>query len=140
MGLPSFNAVLQRFISSRQLLPGDWANGIGDQLYSTQTLTAFAGGGKASATQINAASVKLATVATAADSVKLPLGYAGLEVFIANAGAASAQVFGSGTDTINGVATGTGVPQANGVSAIYKCIVGPTAAAPAAQWFRVLSA
>ncbi len=140
MPLPNFATLTQRFISSRQLLSGDWANAVTDSLTSVQSLTAFAGGGKASATQINAASVKLAVVATAADSVKLPPGAAGMEVFIANAGAASAQVFGSGTDTINGVATGTGVPQANGVSAIYRCVVGPTAAAPAAQWFRVLSA
>lgn len=99
-------------------------------------LTAFAGGGQASATQITATNNNVTTVATAADSVKLPLAKAGLVVRIQNSGANSMQVFGAGTDTINGVATATGVAQAAGKSAEFFC----TVSAPAGKWFRILSA
>lgn len=99
-------------------------------------ITAFAGGGQANATQLSATNNNIATVATAADSIKLPLAKPGLVLRIRNSGANSMQVFGSGTDTINGVATATGVAQAAGTSAEYFCIK----AAPAGTWFRNLSA
>lgn len=86
-------------------------------------ITAFAGGGKANATQLTADINKVTTVATAADSVLLPPALAGATVFVKNGGANSAQVFGQGTDTINGVATGTGVALAAGKSGIYVCVV-----------------
>lgn len=106
---------------------------------STATgLTAHAGGGQASALLLTAQYNRVDTVATAADSVKLPApSYIGQEVEIMNnAGVNSMQVFGSGTDTINGVATGTGVAQAAGKFAMYKASSIGTAAA----WHRILSA
>ena len=103
---------------------------------STATVTAAAGGTKAAALALTAGNVNISVCATAADSVLLPLAQAGLVMNISNSGAASAQVFGAGTDTINDVATGTGVAQANGKSAVYFC----TASAPAGKWYRVLSA
>jgi hypothetical protein len=99
-------------------------------------LTALAGGGQGSATALPSTFNVVATVATAADSVRLPLGQVGLWVVVRNSASNSMQVFGSGTDTINGVATATGVAQAGTTSALYFC----TSAAPAAAWFRVLSA
>lgn len=99
-------------------------------------VTANAGGGQTNATLLTGTMNDVATVATAADSVKLPLGQVGLWVLVRNSAANSMQVFGSGTDTINAAATATGVAQAATTSALYFC----TTAAPAAKWFRVLSA
>ena len=106
---------------------------------STATgLTAHAGGGQASALALTAQYNRVDTVATAADSVKLPApSFIGQEVEVMNNAAAnSMQVFGSGTDTINGVATATGVAQAAGKFAMYKASSIGTAAA----WHRILSA
>lgn len=103
----------------------------------SDAVTAFAGGGQASATQLVGNAGNVTVVATAADSVKLPAGIAGRVFFLQNSDAAdSMQVFGNGTDTINGVATATGVAQAAGKSAVYFCLTNQ----PAAKWFRVLSA
>ncbi len=103
-------------------------------LGSVDGLTARAGGGQASATLIPEVVARVGTVATAADSVKLPPAEAGLVVCLVNGHATnSMQVFGSGTDTINDVATATGVSQAAGKAAIYFCPV-------AGKWYLVLGA
>jgi hypothetical protein len=97
-------------------------------------IVAHAGGGQASATLLTASVNRVATVGTAADSVKLPVSVAGMVVQLVNDDAAnSMQVFGSGTDTINDVATATGVAQAAGKAATYSCPV-------AGKWYRNLSA
>lgn len=91
---------------------------------SAQTaLTAHAGGGQASALQLSAQFNRVSTVATAADSVALPVSSAGMWVAIANDGASSMQVFGVTPDTINNVATATGVALPAGHAAIYFCAV-----------------
>lgn len=73
-------------------------------------ITATAGGNQATAYQLTKSFNVLGTVATNADAVKLPTDrQVGDEVIIVNDGAANAQVFGPGTDTIDGVATATGV-------------------------------
>ena len=73
-------------------------------------ITATAGGNQATAYQLTKSFNVLGTVATNADSVKLPTDrQVGDEVLIVNDGAANAQVFGAGTDTIDGIATATGV-------------------------------
>lgn len=107
-----------------------------DESSANDAVAAAAGGGQTNATQLTATSNNVTTVATAADSVKLPLAVAGARVHIRNSAANSMQVFGAGTDTINAVATATGVAQAATTSAIYFC----TKSAPAGKWFRVLSA
>ena len=64
----------------------------------------------------------LTTVAVANDSVKLPPATAnnvGQSVYVFNTTATSAQVYGSGTDTINGVATGTGVAVAGNKTGLF---------------------
>lgn len=100
-------------------------------------ITAAAGGGQTNATQLAGTAANVTVVATAADSVKLPAGFAGAQFCLQNSDASDAvQVFGNGTDTINGVATATGVSQAAGKSAIYFCATNQ----PAAKWFRSLSA
>lgn len=104
---------------------------------ATAAVTAAAGGGQTNATQLTGVMANVTTVATAADSVKLPLAQAGMVFLLQNSDAAdSMQVFGAGTDTINGVATATGVAQAAGKSALYFAVT----SAPAGKWFRVLSA
>ena len=92
---------------------------------------------KVNATQLNGAKCRVTTVAGAADSVKLPPGYPGLEVTIMNSGANSMQVFGSGNDTINDVATAIGVAHGNGLSGVYTCY---EVVAGVGKWGRVLSA
>lgn len=81
-------------------------------------LTAHAGGGQALALALSAVAVvhNVTTVASAADSVALPLATGSGKVHLVRNSAAlnSMQVFGSGTDTIDGVATGTGVAVAAG--------------------------
>lgn len=103
----------------------------------SDALTAFAGGGQASALQLTSRINRVSTVASANDSVKLPLAVAGITVEVINgAGANSMQVFGAGTDIINDVATATGVAQAAGKTAQYVCVT----SAPAGKWYRNLSA
>lgn len=103
------------------------------------TLTAHAGGTQAAALALSASvSVHRVTVcATNADSVKLPApSVAGELHVIANDGAATLQVYGSGTDTINGVATATGVAVATGKRAIFIAL----ATGAASNWIMLLSA
>lgn len=100
------------------------------------SVTAFAGGGQASATALSAtASVyRVTTVATGADSVKLPAAAAGDVKFLMNSAATnSMQVFGTGTDTINDVAAATGVAHAAGKGSVYVCV-------STGSWYRALGA
>jgi hypothetical protein len=78
---------------------------------ATDALAANAGGGQASALGLTTELNNVGTVATAADSVKLPAARAGLTIVVINTGANPMQVFGSGSDTINGVAAAAGVSQ-----------------------------
>jgi hypothetical protein len=96
-------------------------------------LTAHAGGGQTNALQLSGQMASIGTVATAADSVKLPTANPGTNFELVNDAANSMQVFGKGTDTINNVATATGVAQAGGNAARYFC-------AKQGNWSRTLSA
>ena len=127
------------FQNGKQMLDGDVQNALMAELYSVQdTITAKAGGTQAAAVALTSAVNRVSVCATGGDSVKLPAAVPGREVMITNSGAASLQVFGSGTDTINGVATATGVAQGIGLTALYKCI--SVSAAGVGAWFRLLSA
>lgn len=94
----------------------------------TTGLTAHAGGTQAAALALTTGINHITVCATGGDSVRLPVSVAGMQVTVINAGAASAQVYGAGTDTINAVATATGVALTNGKTAMYSCPV-------AGQWF-----
>lgn len=96
-------------------------------------LTAHAGGTQAAALQLAAVINRVATVATAADSVKLPLAVAGAICIIVNDAANALQAFGAGTDTINDVATATGIPVAGNSVAIFFC----TTSAAAGKWYSI---
>lgn len=69
----------------------------------TAAITAFAGGGQASATQLNNIVNIVSTVATAADSVKLPLAsaWAGRILVVKNTSANSMNLFPNTGDSIN---------------------------------------
>lgn len=97
-------------------------------------IVAFAGGGQASATLLSHLVNSVDTVASAADSVKLPVPTkVGQVVIVINTTANAAQVFGSGTDTINAVATGTGVSLPAGKMGTYVALTIGTAAKWRAQ-------
>ncbi len=102
-------------------------------------ITATAGGTQALAQALSAlVSVHEVTVcATNADSVKLPApSVVGELHLVINNGAASLQVFGSGTDTINAVATATGVAVATIKRAWFIALTTGTAA----RWAMILGA
>lgn len=114
-----------RFTSSRQLLPGDWANGISDALYSAQTLVPAGAATQAAAIQVNGSSVEL--LAGTASAVKLPASYPGAEVTILNNSGNAQQVFGTGADVVQTTGTtyaaaATGVVLASLACAIYRCV------------------
>lgn len=86
-------------------------------------LTATAGGGQASATQLINGVNEVSTVASASDSVQLPAAIAGSIVLVANSGAQNMTVYGksSRTDTIDGTAGATGVTQNSATDNLYFC-------------------
>jgi len=93
------------------------------QFSTENAITATAGGTKAAARLLKATINQISVCATGTDSVKLPANpQPGNVVFIANDGAAAAQVFGSNSDTIDGVATATGVALTNATRAFFICI------------------
>lgn len=95
------------------------------------TLTAFATGGQANATQIPPAAqlVRVSTVGTAADSVKLPFAEAGTVKIVWNDTANAVAVFAKNgtnrktgtTDTINALASATALSVAGGGRAMFFC-------------------
>lgn len=107
----------------------------GNQRQATAGLTAKAGGGQTSATQLALGINEVSVVATAADSVQLPACVPGTMVFVVNNDASdSMTVYGQvgRTDTINGTAGATGVAQAAAARAWYVCI--STASATQGAW------
>lgn len=87
------------------------------------TLTATAGGTQAAALALTASINRITVCATGGDSVRLPVSVAGMKIVVINDGAAAAQVFGAGTDTIDAVATATGVVLTNARRAEFWCVV-----------------
>lgn len=67
-------------------------------------LTAFAGGGQASATQLAKDINRVTTVATINDSVKLPAAVAGSEIIVINKGVAALNVYPATGESINALA------------------------------------
>jgi hypothetical protein len=108
-----------------ELLFGSWAQALaGGQNLHDQSIVCHAGGGQASATQIgpNAAVVYLKTVASVADSAKLPAAKKGMLVFILNGTANSANIYGfNATDDINGTLGSTAAACAGNKSILFFC-------------------
>jgi hypothetical protein len=137
MGLSAAKDLLVNFITSRQLLPGSWANAVTNFLTSIQTATASTTQTQAGGTPITAASAAI-TTANADDAVTLPKGYAGAEVFIANLSANALGVFPAVDDTIFPSAADAVLAQTASKNAIYKCV--KVTSAGACTWYRNLSA
>lgn len=112
------------YTSSRQLISGEDFNNLASQLNSITTgIVAGAGGTLANAVQLNAATNVVATVANAADSVKLPIGFPGLKIVVINQDADSLAVFGyDANTTVNG---GASAAQAQGTKT-YVCVAANT--------------
>jgi len=100
------------------------------------SITAHAGGTQAAALALNPLKTvhNVSTVATAADSVKLPLATgSGVQHLVNNSGANSMKLFGDGTDTIDAVATATGVSIAAGKARLLTDIA-------VGKWISLLGA
>lgn len=85
-------------------------------------ITAFAGGGQASATQLSYGFNEITTVATAGDSVKLPAGVVGARVTVLNDGANAADVFPATSGTINDGSANAAISLAPGVELVFVAI------------------
>ena len=129
----------------QRLIDGEYLNGIADgqNFGYAAGLVAKAGGGQAGATVLSSkALVEVDTVATANDSVMLPVSDAGMFMTVVNASANSMNVYanslnntknGGAKDTINGAPNANAYAIAGGVSVIFFC-------ASPGKWFAVKSA
>lgn len=105
---------------------------------SNQTgITALAGGAQAGSPVLYAKVSQLSTVASANDSVQLPLGKPGMRRLVYNSTANAAQIFTNasevGTPKINATAGATGVSLAAGKTALFTYFA-------SGQWSMLLSA
>lgn len=101
---------------------------------TANAITAFAGGGQASAVALTASFNRVTTVATAADSVKLPAAVAGAQVTVFNKAAAnSLNVFPATGDAINALSANAAYALAVTKGAIFTCVVTGT-------WDTILTA
>lgn len=91
-------------------------------------ITATAGGGQATARLLTSQTSRITVVATAGDSIRLPISAPGLELLVVNSGVNAVQVFGFGTDLVDGLPSSTGVSQMPSSMVIYSCTT-------AGQWF-----
>jgi hypothetical protein len=113
---------------------GDLAVAKGHIKFSVKNgIVAFAGGGQANATVLPADINRVSTVATAADSTKLPKAVPGLDVTVYNAGANSMNVFPLTGDNINALAANAAFAVAAGKNVQFGCAVAGT-------WHAILSA
>ncbi len=92
--------------------------------YSVQTgIIAHAGGGQANAVALTAQNCFIATVATIADSVRLPAAQAGMEITVVNQAALAAATFPSTGDTINGGAANASVALPTGTAGATPVVI-----------------
>jgi hypothetical protein len=109
------------------------------EVYSIKDgIIAHAGGGQAGAladanAQLTAMNNRIATCATLADSVALPAAKPGMNIYVANDGAASSTVYPQTGESINQLAANAGFAVANAKGATFFCIV-------AGKWHAILSA
>lgn len=109
-----------------RLMDGDWLNKAFEKLFEGGIsrrigITATPGGAKAGAIQLDRSLNRIDVVATATNSALLPKAIAGSIVYVTNAGANSANLYGQNVDTINAAATATAYALAAGKTAIFVC-------------------
>lgn len=116
--MANFNAIVAAVNANAAPITGTTLS-----LSPEDNLTAFAGGGQASATQMNGTrnSHRFTTVVSPGDSGKLPASTSGALHYVRNDGTSPMQLFGNGVETINGIATGTGIPLGIGMGAFFVC-------------------
>lgn len=96
-------------------------------------LTARAGGGQGLATALSASINRVTTVASAADSVRLPVALPGMRITVINAAAANAMnVFPATGGTINALAANTALSVVANRGAMFVCAV-------AGNWQAIVS-
>lgn len=94
---------------------------------ATNGVTAAAGGGQTNAVLITTALTRVTTVATAADSVKLPASFPGASYVVINAAAAnSLNIFPASGDTINALGANTAYALAATKIVTFWCAVAGT--------------
>lgn len=121
------------FVGVRMARAGGNADAREDVLPTDYGRTATAGGGQASAVALVQPYTVFTTVATLADSAKLPASSQGQVMTVTNAGAASMNVFPATGEAINALSANTAFAVAAGKTATFMCGV-------AGQWFAMLSA
>jgi hypothetical protein len=117
--------------------PSDFAGVVNDIISATESvsgsLTAYAGGGQANGTALTAYINRVSTVATAADSVKLPAATPGTDAIVINAAANSMNVFPATGEYINALSVNTALAVAAGKTVKFVCPV-------AGRWYALVSA
>lgn len=114
--------------------PSDISGVLSQENSAQDAITAFAGGGQASARLLTRTINRITTVATAADSVKLPVAVPGMQVTVINAAAANAMnVFPATGGFINALAVNTALSVAANKAIVFVCPV-------AGRWHTVLTA
>lgn len=126
MPLPNRAIANQKFTSSRQLLPGSWANAIVDGWYSAASILA-AGTVQADAAIIDAAQIEVLVGSANNAGVKLPPAQPGMEISILNLSANTTLVYPATGEKIQNGATGyaaanASVSMATAVAAFFFCI------------------
>src|SRR5467141_182711 len=99
------------------------AYGIKSQPLASTGLVALAGGGQTGATPLKGRTNEVATVATAADSVILPVSVPGTVLIVLNnAGANSMNVYAQVGDTINAIAANSPFAMAAAARVTFACV------------------
>ena len=112
----------------------DVAGAIKELTSATNAITAFAGGGQTSAVLLTTTYNRVTTVASAGDSVKLPVAKAGAEVMVYNKAASnSLNVFPNTGDIINALSANAAYALAATKGASFVCSVDGT-------WDTILTA
>jgi len=114
--------------------PSDVSAVIADLSSTANGITAYAGGGQASAVALTATYNRITTVATAGDSVKLPAAKAGSLITVFNKAATnSLNVFPATGDVINALSANAAYAMAATKGATFVCMVNGT-------WDTILTA
>lgn len=104
--------------------PSDIAGALAERDRAVNGITAYAGGGQTNATLLGASINRVTTVATAADSVKLPAATVGARIDVINAAASnSMNVFPATGESINALSANTAYAVAANKTVTFICAV-----------------
>ena len=137
VGIPQLGNSIDFYVAGA---PGQWfvESGLGysgpfPTVSSTNAVTATPSGTQANSFAVTTAINRVTVVATAGDSVRLPLAAPGMQIIVSNAGAAAMSIWPGVGDAVNSLAA----------NAAYALPVNKTAeffSAAAGSWHSVLSA